>query len=122
MSDTNEQVDQNSSGASGQVNADVLTLIKKMQDQLSSLERKIDTLLKQSQEKPFREKSFSKPPFRSYGPPRRDREGQDYRPREKSFGRERPSFEKRPFEKRRDDDRQGFAPKKKPFFQKRRER
>ena len=57
---------------------DVLTLIRKMQQQLSFLEKKIDILISQSQAKPSGDKPFSRP----------------FRIEERSFDRERP-YEKR---------------------------
>lgn len=126
---------------STQSNSDISSLLKKMQQQLDALEKKIDTLMARPLEKSFGEKRFSKP-FRPYD--RSTRQGQgsrDYGSRERSYGsgersygsRERsygpgrtfdkPAFEKPSFEKRSgDDQRSSFSPKKKPFFNKRRER
>jgi hypothetical protein len=145
-----EQIKGDNSSASQQAETDVLILIKKMQQQLVSLEKKIDALIGQSQEKPFREKSFSKP-FRSFDRPYRpshhyDKRGQGDGPRERSF---RPGYhsEGRPGEERRefrgprkeyDGERErssgadhsfkkfggkkSFDPRKKPFFHKRKDR
>ena len=44
----------------------MLGILKKIQQQLAFLEKKIDTLIAQSAEKPFKEKRFSKP-FRPGG-------------------------------------------------------
>lgn len=84
---------------SQQAESDVLGLIRKMHQQLVFLEKKIDILISHSQEKPFREKPFSKP-FRSFGRPYRtgypqDKRAHDEGSRERNF----PSghhFEKRP--------------------------
>lgn len=52
-----------------QADSDVVSLIKKMQQQLNFLEKKIDILIGQSPERPFgdREKRFSKPFRPSFG-------------------------------------------------------
>jgi len=89
-------------------NADIVALIKRMQQQLDFLERKIDTLISQSQERPFREKRFSKP-FRSF----------DHSARPGDFSG-------RTGEKRQGDQSRSFnnagIPKKKSFFHKRKDR
>ena len=78
--------------------SDVVSLIKKMQQQLNFLEKKIDILIGQSPEKPFRdrEKRFSKPFRPSFGGgrdfnrgPRREGFSHD-RPREGGFSHDRP--------------------------------
>ena len=127
--------------------ADIVTVLRKMQQQLEFLERKIDTLIKQSEEKSFRPKSFgdkpygNKPygdqrfskPFRSFDRgPRRDREESDRGPRERDFEERRPfnkgsfqkneGFDKRPFQKREGESSSGFAGKKKKFFHRGRNR
>ncbi len=111
---------------------DLVALIKKMQQQLIFLEKKIDILISQFQERPFEKRHFSKP----------------FRPAEKSFDHGR-RFEKRPgeenrgfgykkksynnprgsdfgqeqrFEKRHGDENRGFGQKKRPFFHKRRDK
>ncbi|MFH1202071.1 MAG: CxxC-x17-CxxC domain-containing protein [Candidatus Omnitrophota bacterium] len=68
-----------------QVEPDVVALINAMQQQLVSLEGKIDTLVSQSSERPFEKKHFSKPsrPFdRSY---RHGKGRQDNSYRERNF-------------------------------------
>jgi hypothetical protein len=83
--------------------SDVMALLQRMQQQLTFLEKKLDTLLQQSQQsqsKPFArpERTFSKP-FRPYGGPHPSG----------GHGHGRPTYGDRP--------RQGsFAPKKKPYF------
>ena len=86
---------------SPQVDSDVVSLIKKMQQQLNYLEKKIDLLIGQSPERPFRdrEKRFSKPFRPSFGGgsggrdfnrgPRREGFSHD-RPREGGFSSDRP--------------------------------
>ena len=84
-----------------QADSDVVSLIKKMQQQLNFLEKKIDILIGQSPERPFRdrEKRFSKPFRPSFGGgsggrdfnrgPRREGFSHD-RPREGGFSHDRP--------------------------------
>ncbi len=88
---------------SPQTDSDVVSLIKKMQQQLNFLEKKIDILIGQSPERPFgdREKRFSKPFRPSFGGgashgkrdfnrgPRREGFSHD-RPREGGFSSNRP--------------------------------
>ena len=78
---------------------DVVALIKKMQQQLVFLEKKIDILISQSKARPFSEKHFSKP-FRSFGNPhhRPDREHDNA------------------------SVKRGFGQKKKPFYYSRKDR
>lgn len=127
---------------------DVAVLVKKMQQQLVLLEKKIDILINQSEARPRSEKHFSKP-FRPFNPHRRFERGNDQPSGKKSFfpGRH---FEKRyPEENRefgrpkkvydnsqeRDSGRQGhyfkkghggkkkgFVPREKPFYLKRKDR
>ncbi len=101
---------------------DVVFLLKKLQEQLTFLERKVDILISQSKEKPSfnKERTFSKPAFRSsgssYGDSRSSRSGppreQSYESGNRSSGR--PSFGHR--------DSRGFEAKKKPFFAKKHKR
>ncbi len=95
---------------------DVVAILEKMQQQLTYLEKKIDTLIQNSQQKPAfeRERSFSKPPFRSFGRPHRP-EGGNGRPSygpgrsQNSYGGGHGGNE--------GGNRDGnFRPKKKPFF------
>ncbi len=68
-----------------QVEQDMVGLINKMQQQLISLEKKIDTLISQPSRIPFEGKHFSKP-FRHFDHPRRQSEGkQDDSYRERTF-------------------------------------
>lgn len=95
---------------------DVVVLIKRMQQQLLFLEKKIDMLISLSQERPEgRDRGFSKP-FRpsfshSHRPDnryenRRESGGREGDPRERGFSAEH----------------HGFSHKKRPFYQRRRER
>ncbi|MDP1854128.1 MAG: hypothetical protein Q8L26_08030 [Candidatus Omnitrophota bacterium] len=87
---------------------DVMALVKKMQQQLISLEKKIDILINQSQDRPFRQKPFSKP-FRSFGHHRRPEREHGDASEGKSFDRAR-HFEKRPYGEKR-----GFGYKKESY-------
>lgn len=125
-----------------QEQADVVTLIKKMQQQISALDKKIEILLSRPQERSFGEKRFSRPPHsfghhsfhgrddrryerESFGNrgsfhSREDREG-SFRERHSGEGR---SFGKKSFysDRPHGGEPKEFAPKKKPFFLKRKER
>jgi len=104
-----EGTEQGNSPVSPQSEPDVAALIKKMQQQLVFLEKKIDILINQSSRRPFSEKHFSRP-SRSFGRPHRpfDREHGD------ASGEKR--FERgRPFEKRYSKENRRFDHKKKDY-------
>lgn len=116
-----------------QTDSDVVSLIKKMQQQLNFLEKKIDLLIGQSPERPFRdrEKRFSKPFRPSFGgsahhgkrdfhrDPRKEGFSHD-RPRESGFSHDRPrerSFgQERPFDRKPGVGPRGFGHGHKPFL------
>ena len=105
----------------------VLVLIKKMQQQLIFLEKKIDILINQSQERPSREKTFSKP-FRSfersYRPGHyRDKKSYDGDSQERSFHSGHHHSEKRHGDEHRgfSGKKRGFDPKNKFSFHKRKD-
>ena len=129
-----EQFKSDNPSAPQQSETDVVVLIKKMQQQLAFLEKKIDLLVSQSQEKPFREKSFSRPsrpfdrPYRPGGhyPDKRDHgEGsreRSFRPghysdkRDQGEGSRERSF--RPthhFEKRQGEEQRSFDGPRKEY-------
>lgn len=124
-----EQSKNNDLLPSASAEQDVVALIKKMQQQLAFLEKKIDLLISQSQARPFsREKNFSRP-FRSFDRERHfeKRHGEG----DRGFGYKKKSYDhsrgsdvgpERHFEKRHGDESRGFDQKKKPFFHKRRDR
>lgn len=127
---------------------DIVALIKRMQQQLAFLEKKLDILISQSQANPSGERHFSKP-FRASGYPHRHAAGErDTGYGQKRFERGR-RFEKRHgennnnfghtakshddprdsaggpehhFEKRRGGEKRGFTHKKKSFFNRRKDR
>ncbi|HBR15062.1 MAG TPA: hypothetical protein DD723_05920 [Candidatus Omnitrophica bacterium] len=105
----NQQSQHNDSSSSAPAEQDVVVLIKRIQQQLIFLEKKIDVLINQSQARSFSEKTFSKP-FRSSGSPhRRPDRNYDNASREKSFDRGRH------FEKRQGEEKQGFGYKRKAY-------
>jgi len=122
----NEEPSINPSAVPDQSDADIVPLLKRMQQQLSSLEKKIDTLINQSQEKPFREKSFPNRPFRgrSFSKPLRSfDQSQRHGKGEREHGPgERDSAQGRFYERRQRDKNRGSDQKKKPFFFKRKDR
>ena|SRR3989338_1326163 len=108
-----EQLKSENSSTSQQPESDVLVLIKRMHQQLIFLEKKIDMLINKSQEKPFREKHFSKP-FRSFSRPYRPGQHHDKQDRGEDF-EERGSRSGHHFEKHRGNEDQGFGGPKKHY-------
>lgn len=97
---------------------DVVALLKKIQQQLVFLEKKVDSLLNQSGDRPPRDRGFSKPPFRSFGHSHRPNNdgNRDSGPRGNSFPPRR--FGGRD----QGESRGGFGPRRKPFPRPRRDR
>jgi len=97
-----------------QTEPDILFLIKRMNQKLDFLERKIDILVKQAQERPSREKYSSRPP-RSFDRPARP--GGNFRdkrgPGEDS--RERGSYSGYNSERRPRDEKKGFDGPKRSY-------
>lgn len=129
-----KHVQENDEAAVSGSPADVIFLLKKLQEQLTFLERKVDILVNQSKERPSfnRERTFSKPPFRSssssYGDERHG-DRPDHRsersgpPRERGYeSGNRASSSERSYGDRDRRGSRGFAGKKKPFFSKNKER
>ena len=112
----NEQFQHHDSLPAAPAEQDVAAVIKKIQQQLVSLEKKIDILINQSSGRPSGERHFSKS-FRSFDRPHRSFDGgHGNTSGGKSFDGERH------FEKRHGGENRGFDPTKKPFYHKRRER
>ena len=120
-----EESSNNPSAVPDESNTDVVSLLKRMQQQLLFLERKIDLLISQSKERPsgekaspdrpFRKRSFSKP-FRSFDHPQRHGKGEHgHSPRERDTAQGH-FYEHRPHKKGR-----GPGPGKKPFSFKRKD-
>jgi len=95
---------------------DVVTMIKKIQQQLIFLEKKIDTLINQSSGKRFEVKRFSKP-LQSF-----ERSSYYGKGKQGSPSRERSFAQSRPFDKQQGDESRGFIQRKKPSFHHRKER
>lgn len=108
-----EQLKSDNSSTPQQTESDVLVLIKKMHQQLAFLEKKIDILISQSQERPFREKKFSKP-SRPFGRPYSSDSYQGKRNQGEGF-RERSFHSGHPFKKRQEDKNQGFGVPKRNY-------
>ena len=108
----NEQFKNNISPGSPQNEPDLVALIKKLQDHLVILERKIDSLINRPQEerRPFQEKRFSKP-FRSFKHSHHGKGEYNNPARGEKFS-SGPNFKKHNSE----DNKGGFGEKKKPFF------
>ncbi len=124
----NEQSEHGEEAVASGSQGDVVFLLKKLQEQLTFLERKVDILINQSKEKPSfnKERTFSKPPFRSSAPSYgSSRHGgrPDVRPERSGPPRER-TYESgnRGAKPYGNSDSRGFAGKKKPFYSKSRER
>ena len=115
----NEHFKDDTSSVSPQAEPNVMTAIKKIQEQLGFLEKKIDTLLAQSSEKSFnRQRHFSKP-FRPGGFSHSSPRGPGERgnsPREKDFA------QRRPFDQPQGNDNRGFSRGRKAFFRRQKNR
>jgi hypothetical protein len=108
--DTEEMLDENEE--------DMASLLKGMQKQLTMLEKKVDLLLRRSQEKPMGEAPSRDRPFRRPSGPRPSRPfaHPDRNAREDRSPRERESPRSHYYERRPDDKSKGVKPKKKPFY------
>jgi hypothetical protein len=113
-----EELSINPSAAPDETNTDVVSLLKKMQQQLLFLERKIDLLITNSRERssgetgrdrPFQKKPFSKP-FRSFEHPRQHGKGEHTRNPREGEPAQGHFYEHRPHDKNR-----GSGLMKKPF-------
>ena len=120
-----EHVKPDTSSAPPQGEVDVVVLIQKMQQQLVFLEKKIDTLISQSSEKPFRRNHFSQRsgaasqarPFRSFGHSHPQGKGEhDNSSRERGFA------PRRHFGTPQGGENRGFGQSQKPFFRPRKGR
>jgi len=109
--DSDEMLDENEE--------DVVSLLRKVQQQIAVLEKKVDMLLARSKERSFGEnapndRSFRKPrhsnSFRSFDRPERQDRGE----RDRSF-REKDAFPSR-YGRHRVEKKKGGNSRKKPFF------
>jgi Txe/YoeB family toxin of Txe-Axe toxin-antitoxin module len=122
----NEQSSDDSSDVRDQGDTDVFSLLKRMQQQLLSLEKKIDILINQAHENPFREKrspersfrerSFSRP-SRSFGHSHRYGKGEH-----EQSSKEKSSAQRRFSEQSGRNEERGFGPKRKLITYKRKDR
>ena len=103
-----------------QEDSEIMILIKGIKQQLSFLEKKIDTLIKQSQERPQKERHFPRPPYsKSFSKPFQSFGGSDHRGR---AGHDKEGFGKKESGRQGDDNRGYGGPKKKPFYHGRKHR
>ena len=118
------------SAAPKHTDSEVLVLVKKMYEQLAFLEKKINVLINQSQEKPFR--PASRPPYRpnNYYDKRGPREDSRERGGHGHYAEKRQEVEHRQeyssgpdghFKKKFGGPKKGFGPRKTPFFNKRKD-
>lgn len=122
----NKESSTNASAVPDESDTDVVSLLKRMQQQLLFLERKIDLLISQSQERqpegrtspqrPFQKRPFSKP-FHSFDHPQHHGEGEHRQGRREGESVQGHFYDRRPRDKRR-----GPNPKRKTFPYKRKER
>ena len=107
-----EQFKNNASSGPQLSEPDLVALVKKLQDHLVILERKIDSLINKQQEqrRPFQEQRFSKP----FRPPfRGSHQGKgEYN----SHSRENKFAPGQNFKKHHSDESRGYGEKKKPYF------
>ncbi len=106
----------NGSSLPPQAEPDVTTVLKRIQQQLVFLEKKIDTLINRSTEKPSKEQHFSKP-FRSYG--------RSHQPGKRKYyngSREGGFNQGRRFGREESGGNRRFDQGKKPFFPRRKKR
>jgi hypothetical protein len=117
----------NTSGAPDEPDIDIVSLLKRLQQQIAFLERKIDLLISQSRERQsagnsasdrsFRKKSLSKP-FRSFDQPQRQGGKGEYgHNRREGDSAQGHFYEHRPGKKGR-----GAGPGKRPFPFRRKDR
>lgn len=106
----NEEFQHEESTPPAPAEQDLVRLLQRIEQKLTFLEKKLDSLLVQSQTRPSGERHFSKP-FRSYGPPHRRPEGREYgdAPRERNFE------PRGHFGKPRHEEGRGFEHKKKSY-------
>ena len=117
----NQTVDHNISERPNQSGADVVSLLKKMQQQLLFLEKKIDILIAQSQDKPFRGKSSPERPFRKRPvskPFRSSGHSRSHGKGKQEYTGEKDSSQKFYSEYRKRDGNRGSSASKKPFHHK----
>ena len=118
----NEHLKQDAFPAAPQGESDVMALVKKIQQQLVFLEKKIDTLINQSSERPFKGKYFSKPFRPLHGRQPSFSHSHHHGKGEHNSSREGGFAQGRPFDKQQGGENRGFGQRKKPFFRRRKDR
>lgn len=102
-----------------ETDVDVVSILKRMQQQLAFLEKKIDILVHQAQEKPAREESSHDRPFRkkAYARPARPYERSErYGRGDREHGsRDRDSAPGHFYDRHRPEKKRTAAPKKRPY-------
>jgi hypothetical protein len=120
----NEEIQDNDNLQSEPAEQDLVVMIKKMQQQLTFLEKKIDILINQSEARPSGEKAYSKPfrPFNNQN--RRPDRGHEGHSGPRNYYSERSSESRHgghPFKGHQGGRKKSFGDKK-PFYFKRRDR
>lgn len=105
----NEDSKKENSSVSQHEEQQVLALVKRLQQQISFLEKKVDILLTRSTQRPSETKNFSKP-FRSFGhsPHQGKSRGRD-RSRERNFSADRS-------DRKQGEESRGSGQKERPFY------
>jgi hypothetical protein len=128
-----KQFEHNDSSSPPQAEPDIAAVLKRIQQQLTFLEKKIDTLISRSPERPSGGQRFSKP-FRSHNRPYHHDKRKHYAgSREGGFDRERHFGKKQGsgnqgfsrgghFDRGEGGGNQRFSRGKKPFYGRRKER
>jgi len=107
----NENLKRQESSGQPQHEQDVLMLLKKIQQQLVFLERKVDALGGGSSPRPFnKDRHFRRPPRSFDHPPRNGEEKREHGSGQTNISR--PHY----YNRNRGEERQGFSQNKKPFF------
>ena len=95
------------------INQDILALIVKMQIKLDSMEEKIDSLIRRSENKTYKGKTFSKP-YREHDKAKHKQE-RKYGARKDEGSSERKFYHGSPFGKKKETGKSNFKGRKKPF-------
>jgi hypothetical protein len=109
-----------------ETDTDIVSLLKRMQQQLNFLEKKIDILISQSQEKTFGEKPFPNRSFqkRPFSKPLHsfDRSQRHSRGDHEHSPRDRDSAQGRFYERRKPENKRSPNAKRKPYYPQRKDR
>ncbi|MGR3220510.1 MAG: hypothetical protein ACUZ8H_11955 [Candidatus Anammoxibacter sp.] len=94
-------------------NQDIMTLLKKLQYKLDSVETKIDFLTQESKQKTFKAKLFPKP-HKEYDESKRHKIIKYNERKESSSSGKEKFYDGRPFGKNKSSEQAGFKKRKKP--------